>query len=435
MVHAAGGVILLGGIVLYILNTGSIEFDKIIYGDLASVLILISFMLNAAVPPLSAWLSDAYPEASVTGSVYMTAYTTKTAVYVLLRAFSGVEILIWLGAIMAVYGVIYAVLENDIRRLLAYHIISQVGYMVAGAGIGTEMAINGSASHAFCHILYKALLFMGAGAVIHVTGRRKLTELGGVYRYMPITLALYMIGGFSISAFPLFSGFVSKSMVISASAESHLPLIWLMLTLASSGTFLHTGLKLPYFTFFGQNSGLRAKEPPANMLLAMLFLAILCIFIGVYPDVLYSILPYPVHFEPYTAQHISETMQILLFTALGFFLLLGKLAGEPTISLDTDWFYRKGAKLFMWFIRNPLANLGLLLERFFFNKFPKAILNFTDLWIAFDLHVVDGAVNGISSATIFVSEKVRRIQMGDLQNYISIFIAGMAVLMMLLWLW
>jgi multicomponent Na+:H+ antiporter subunit D len=396
MVHAAGGVILLGGIILYILNTGSMEFSFIPYGDLASILILISFILNAAVPPLSAWLSDAYPEASVTGAVYMTAYTTKTAVYVLLRAFPGVDVLIWLGAFMAIYGVIYAVLENDIRRLLAYHIISQVGYMVAGVGIGTEMAINGSASHAFSHILYKGLLFMGAGAVIHVTGRRKLTELGGIYKYMPITFLLYMIGGFSISAFPLFSGFVSKSMVIAASAEAHLPIVWLMLTLASSGTFLHTGLKLPYFTFFGnpsknpkdsfsdnpkdnlkgnlksnetkeiietstippqnppqnQNPNPSLKEAPANMLLAMLFLSFLCILIGVYPQILYSLLPYPVHFEPYTGQHITETMQILLFTALGFFLLLKHLAGEPTISLDTDWFYRKGAKLFMWFVRD-----------------------------------------------------------------------------------
>jgi multicomponent Na+:H+ antiporter subunit D len=433
MVHAAGGVLLLGGIVLYILNTGSIEFDFIPYGDLASILILISFILNAAVPPLSAWLSDAYPEASVTGAVYMTAYTTKTAVYVLARAFPGVDILIWLGAIMAVYGVIYAVLENDIRRLLAYHIISQVGYMVAGVGIGTHMAINGSASHAFSHILYKGLLFMGAGAVIHVTGRRKLTELGGIYKAMPITFFLYMIGGFSISAFPLFSGFVSKSMVIAASAESHLPLIWLMLTLASSGTFLHTGLKLPYFTFFGQDTGIKAKEPPINMILAMLFLSFLCIFIGVYPDVLYRLLPYPVEFEPYTGQHITETMQILLFTALGFFLLLKHLAGEPTISLDTDWFYRKSGRVFMWFVRKPLSQFGLINEKIFFDKFPSGVLASVKLWERFDLEVVDGMVNGISNLTVKTSSVIRRIQTGDTQGYVSVFMAGLAILLIILW--
>jgi len=376
LVHIFGGLCLLGGIILHLANTGSIEFGLTEYGSLASYLILIGFILNAAVPPLSAWLSDAYPEATVTGAVFLTAYTTKTAVYVLARAFPGVEILVWLGAVMAVYGVIYAVLENDIRRLLAYHIISQVGYMVAGVGIGTTLAINGSSAHAFCHILYKALLFMGAGAVIYMTGKRKLTELGGVYKTMPITLILYMVGGFSISAVPLFSGFVSKSMVVAASAESHLSLAWLMLVLASSGTFLHTGLKLPYFTFFAKDSGIRAKEPPLNMLLGMGFLAFLCIFIGVYPAVLYNILPYPAEFVPYTGQHISETLQILLFTALGFFLLLRHLAGTPTISLDTDWFYRKGAKAFVWFINNPIANFSKLTEKIFFDKIPSSLARF-----------------------------------------------------------
>jgi hypothetical protein len=226
-------------------------------------------MINAAVPPLHAWLTDAYPEATVTGAIFLSALTTKTAVYVLIRGFPGTELLVWLGAVMALWGVVYAVLANDIRRLLAYHIISQVGYMVAGVGMGTAIALNGSASHAFTHILYKSLLFMGAGAVIHMTGRSKLTELGGIYRYMPITFLLYMVGAFSISAFPLFSGFVSKTMVVEAAAVDYRMWIWLMLSMASAGTFLHTGLKLPYFTFLGKDSGLRPKEAPWNMLLAM----------------------------------------------------------------------------------------------------------------------------------------------------------------------
>src|SRR5512145_3515878 len=191
----------------------------------------------------------------------MTAFTTKTAVYALLRGYGGHpnEVIMWLGAAMAVYGVVYAVLENDARRLLAYHIISQVGYMVCGVGLGTEMALNGTTAHAFSHILYKALLFMGAGAVLEVTGRRNLSEMGGLYKTMPATLSLYMIGAFAISAVPLFSGFVSKSMVVSAAGESHLQAIFLLLTLASAGTFLHTGLKLPYYMFFAKDSGIRAQ--------------------------------------------------------------------------------------------------------------------------------------------------------------------------------
>lgn len=343
LVHAAGGVILLAGIALYFVETGTTAFNSIQNVGPAFYLILIGFMINAAVPPLHAWLSDAYPEATVTGAILLSAFTTKTAVYTLIRGFPGTELLVWFGAVMALWGVVYAVLANDIRRLLAYHIISQVGYMVAAVGMGTAMALNGAASHAFTHILYKALLFMGAGAVIHMTGKSKLTELGGLYRAMPITFVLYMVGAFSISAFPLFSGFVSKTMVVEAAALDHRAIIWLMLTMASAGTFLHTGLKLPYFTFLGEDSGLRPKEAPPNMLIAMALAASLCIFIGLFPGTLYSLMPAPVTYNAYTTSHVIWELQLLLFTGLGFFVLLKQVGGEAKISLDTDWLYRRPA--------------------------------------------------------------------------------------------
>lgn len=340
LVHAAGGVILLAGIILHATDTGSIAFEAIDPDSAGFYLILIGFMVNAAVPPLHAWLTDAYPETTVTGAIFMASLTTKTAVYTLIRGFPGTELLVVLGVIMALYGVVYAVLANDIRRLLAYHIISQVGYMVAGVGMGTIMALNGTASHAFTHILYKALLFMGAGAVIHMTGRAKLTELGGIYRYMPITFLLYMVGGLSISAFPLFSGFVSKTMVVEAAALDQRAWVWLLLSLASAGTFLHTGLKLPWFTFFAKDSGLRPKEAPLNMLLAMGIAAFLCIFIGIFPGWLYAILPAPVEYNAYSTGHVLWELQLLLFTGVGFFVLLKHVGGERKISIDTDWLYR-----------------------------------------------------------------------------------------------
>src|SRR6266567_2494972 len=297
LVHIFGGLILLAGIVLHWSQTGSLAFGDMQASSagMAWALILAAFLLNAAVPPLGAWLPDAYPEATVTGAVFMTAFTTKSAVYVLLRGFAGTELLVWLGAVMAVYGVVYAVLENDARRLLAYHIVSQVGYMVCGVGIGSALAANGATAHAFAHILYKALLFMGAGAVLQTTGLRKLSEMGGLYKTMPVTLGLYMIGAFAISAVPLFSGFVSKSMVIAAAGEVHRAAIFLLLTLASSGTFLHTGLKLPYFMFFGKAPGPSGgSEPPRNMLMAMGLAAAACVAIGVLPGLLYDRLPNPV---------------------------------------------------------------------------------------------------------------------------------------------
>lgn len=373
LVHIFGGLCLLIGIILHVAETGSTVFTLMELSGIASYFILIGFLLNAAVPPFSAWLSDAYPEATVTGAVFLSAFTTKTAVYVLIRTFPGTELLVWLGAIMAFYGVIFAVLANDIRRLLAYHIISQVGYMVAGVGIGTALALNGASAHAFSHILYKGLLFMGAGAVLQMTGKSKLTELGGLYKTMPIALTLYMIGGLSISAFPLFSGFVSKSMIVTSAADEHLTLIWLILSVSSAGTFLHTGLKLPYFTWFAKDSGIRAKEPPANMLVAMAMSAFLCILIGVYPAALYNLLPFDATYKPYTAEHVVWTMQILLFTALGFFVLLKKVGGELYITLDTDWFYRKGAKGFMWFISNPMAKLSSRVSKTVFEAIPSSL--------------------------------------------------------------
>jgi len=342
--HVFGGAVLLAGILLHAAETGSLLVERLAAGgSVGSWLILAGIAVNAAVVPLHAWLADAYPKATVTGAVFLSALTTKTAVYVLLRIFPGWEVLIYLGVLMALYGVVFAVLANDIREILAYHIISQVGYMVAGAGIGTEMAVNGAAAHAFCHILYKSLLFMGAGAVLHTTGKSKLTELGGLGKRQPLVLGLYMIGAFSISGFPLFNGFVSKSMVVAAAGAAHHDVVMLLLLLASVGTFLHTGLKLPYGTWFGEDRGLSPAPPPRNMYLGMAAAAFFCILYGVAPGLLYGMLPYAVHFVPYTVPHLVEIGQGTIFTFLAFWIFRKQVAGEAGITLDVDWFYRRPA--------------------------------------------------------------------------------------------
>ena len=433
LVHVVGGLILLAGIVLHWSQTRSLAF-----GDMGAssggawALILVAFLLNAAVPPLGAWLPDAYPEATVTGAVFMTAFTTKSAVYALIRGFAGTELLVWLGAVMAVYGVVYAVLENDARRLLAYHIISQVGYMVCGVGIGTALAINGVTAHAFAHILYKGLLFMGAGAVLQVTGLRRLSDMGGLYKTMPVTLGLYMVGAFAISAVPLFSGFVSKSMVVSAAGEEHLAMVFLLLTLASAGTFLHTGLKLPYYMFFGKDSGVHGEEPPRNMLVAMGLAAVACVLIGVFPDLLYRHLPYTVDYIPYTLQHVTSTVGMLVFTALGFFLLLKHLDPEPTISLDTDWFYRRGSSGFVALVPGPLARLeyGFVGEIYEF-VIRRLLLGAAGLLHKIDSLVVDSALMGVGRSTQTFSQVLKTAMSGHAQHYGLIMAAGVLVLLAL----
>ena len=426
LVHVFGGLCLLGGIVLHWSQSGSLAFaDMSPYaGSAAFALILLAFLLNAAVPPLGAWLPDAYPEATATGAVFLTAFTTKSAIYALIRGFAGTEILVWWGAAMAVYGVVYAVLENDARRLLAYHIISQVGYMVCGVGIGTALALNGAVAHAFAHILYKALLFMGAGAVLQVTGLRKLSDMGGLYKTMPFTLSLYMVGAFAISAVPLFSGFVSKSMVVSSAGESHRAAIFLLLTLASAGTFLHTGLKLPYYMFFGRDRGLRYHEPPTNMLVAMGVAAAACVLIGVFPTLLYSSLPSPVDYVPYTVRHVTATLGLLGFTALGFFLMLKHLDPEPIVSLDTDWFYRRGAAVVVAWSRGGLAHVESVVGQIYELVMQKYVLAAAERLRQLDARVIDRTVVGVGLLTQALSRDLSAAVSGHAQHYGLIMAAG-----------
>lgn len=367
LVHAFGGLVLLAGIVLQYTETGSLEMLKLTLSGPGSYLIFLGIGINCAWPVLHPWLTDAYPEATIGGTVFLSAFTTKTAVYALARLFPGTEALIWIGVAMAAFPIFYAVIENDLRRVLAYSLINQVGFMVVGIGIGTELAINGACAHAFNDILFKGLLFMSMGAVMYRTGKINATDLGGLYKSMPWTALFCCVGAASISAFPLFSGFVSKSMVMEAAASgSHLVgqksyvVVWLVLLFASAGVFHHAGIKIPFFAFFGHDAGHRVKEAPLNMLIAMGIAAFLCIFIGTYPKPLYDLLPFAVDYHPYTISHVLSQTELLFFSALAFTLLLlsGIYPAEMrALNVDADWIYRKSGKaLYNAFdaILNPL---------------------------------------------------------------------------------
>jgi multicomponent Na+:H+ antiporter subunit D len=355
LVHMAGGAVLMAGIVLQYGQTGSLLLEPLTTAmGAAAWLILIGVSVNVALPPLHAWLPDAYPEATVTGAIYLSALTTKSAVYVLLKLFAGWEILIYGGVLMSLYGVIYAILANDIRRILAYHIVSQVGFMVTGVGLGTALAMNGTVAHAYSHILYKALLFMGAGAVIEATGRSKLTELGGLSGKLRAVLWLFLVGAFSISGVPLFNGFISKSMIVSAAGEAHYNAALLLLQLASVGTFVSLALKIPAFTFWGPDRNLRVKPIPSNMYAAMGLLAIACTIYGIVPGLLYRMLPFDAHYQPFTGHHLAEAIQLLTFTFIAFWLVRRRLMGHPWITLDTDWFYRRAGAPATRFILIPV---------------------------------------------------------------------------------
>ncbi|MDF1700985.1 MAG: Na(+)/H(+) antiporter subunit D [Planctomycetota bacterium] len=384
-VHFTGGVLLLFGIAIHAAaQGGDLTFGAMELDGAGPWLILLGFAINAAMPPFSAWLPDAYPEGSPSGSVFLSAFTTKTSVYVLATAFAGTDLLIGMGAFMSLYGIFYALNENDARRVLSYSIMNQVGFMICGIGIGTPLAINGVAAHAFCHILYKSLLFMSAGAVLYRTGRSKCTELGGLWRTMPWTLVFGLVGALSISAMPLTNGFISKPMIVGAAAAgmADSTLLWvayLVLMVASAGVSLHAGIKFPWFVFFAEDKGLRPKEAPFSMLLAMGIVSFLCIGLGCYPKPLYDLLPTDMAtlgFQAYTLDHVVLQLEVLVASGFAFFLLLPVLKRTPTITLDTDWFYRKGAPRFVAWVAGPLMGAFGWLSRSVHETVPRGLRYF-----------------------------------------------------------
>lgn len=344
VIQILSGILLLAGTLLQLRHGGSLEFGYIGLDGLSGWLIMTAFGIKCAFPLLHNWLVDAYPEATPTGTVFLSALTTKVAVYALARGFAGTEWLIYIGVVMTCFPIFYAVIENDLRRVLAYSMINQIGFMVCGIGIGTQLALNGAVAHAFNEVLFKGLLLMSMGAVLQVTGRSNASELGGLYKSMPKTATLCIVGAASISAFPLFSGFVSKSLIMSAVLRDGHDWVWLLLLFASAGVFHHAGIKIPYFAFFGRDAGLRVSEPPPNMLIAMLMAAMLCIFIGIYPQALYDLLPFPMTYNPYDATHVLSQLQLLFFAALAFVWLNLQGLYPPelrALNLDSDWSYRR----------------------------------------------------------------------------------------------
>ncbi len=442
--HVLGGLFLLGGLVMRYQYTGTFDFTPI---DSAGAttgdwLILLGFCVNAAVVPLHAWLPDAYPRGTVTGSVFMCAYTTKTAVYVLMRGFSGWEILAVAGAVMAVYGVLYASMENNARRILSYHIVSQVGYMVAGIGVGTYMTLNGAAAHAYAHILYKGLLFMSTGALLYAVGTAKLDQLGGLAARMPVLMVLYMVAALSISGMPLFNGFISKTMTIAGAAEAHFYGVALALEIAAVGTFLSVGLKLPYFAFWGgkQVDMTREIKPlPWNMYLGMGILAVLCIAQGVFPEMLYKYLPYAMTeanhnlYQPWTAWSVLQTCMLLGFAGLAFYFMRRVITPHEALNLDFDWFYRLIGRGVLAFICKPAAFIDQVWTNVYQSIGVRFLKIFACCTVFFDRRIIDGILDNSAYGVRGVGRLGALSQSGRLQQYLGMTVVLIAIVLALVW--
>ena len=434
--HTLGGLLILAGLLLRYRAVGSLAFISISPENARFFdwLILTGFCVNAAAVPLHAWLPDTYPEATVTGAVFMCAFTTKTAVYALARGFAGFEVLTVAGTVMAVYGVLYAAIENDARRILSYHIVSQVGYMLAGIGIGTAMTINGATVHAYAHILYKGLLFMGAGCLLFATGTARLDQLGGLLRRMPWVMIFYMVGALSISGVPFFNGFVTKNMTIHGTVAAHREWIGFMLEVAAVGTFVSVGLKLPYFAFWAKpDNKIELKPIPANMYVAMAIATGLCLAMGVYPQMVYRILPHPVFYAPFEVYKILQAVLLLGFTGLGFFFTHTVIKPLPARNLDFDILYRFVGNAFVAGFTRPLAAMDDIWTQVYRRVGLAALMGSARSAFVFDRQAIDTAVDGTASTVHAMSRFFLRIQTGRLQDYLAWMTVAATLVFALVW--
>ncbi len=422
--HILGGVLLLLGLVLRAKATGSLAFGPMDVSALAFYdwLILGGFAVNAAVVPLHAWLSDAYPEASAMGGVYLCAFTTKTSVYVLARAFAGLDLLVPLGALMTLYAGVYALVQNDARRALAYQTIAQVGFMVAGVGVGTQMAINGACAHAVAHVAYKGLMFMAVGAVMTGAGTVALTRLGGLWKRMPLVAACYLAAAASTAGLPLFGGFTTKSMTIAAvSGYGH----WagLALELGALAAILGVGVRLPHLLFFSSARGDAAGEGPipvsANARWAMLAAALVCLGVGVVPGAVYALLPYPVDFTPYSVWSVLQSLMLVGFGVLAYVLARGLLAPTPGRILDLDALYAALGRVFLALVSRPVAAVDAWFSEVYRTVGLRGLMLKARWAAVFDRQGIDTMVDGAAYATAHLGRVATLIQTGRLREYLT----------------
>ena len=408
LIQVTSGMFLLAGAIILLINDGSALLTKFDINSLYGQLIFIAFGIKAAFPLLNGWLQDSYPEASEIGTVALSTFTTKLAIFCFAKCFAGTELLIVIGAIMTFYPIFFAVIENDLRRVLTYSLNNQLGFMIVAIGIGTELAINGAVAHAFAHILYKGLLFMGMGAVLFRVGTCKASELGGLFKYMPITAVCTIIGAISISAFPLFSGFVAKSLIMSALGKEGLVLVYFMLLFASAGVLHHSGIKIPFFAFFAHESGIKTKEAPLNMIIAMIIASALCILIGIFPSTFYQILPYEINYQPYDFSHVVGQLQLLTFAAFAFICLWHFKIYPPELNstvLNSDWVYRKMIPGVLIPLLKIVEKMNQKFEEFIMISFSKTKILLSNTMIknkVFDREVGSDTLIVIQIFTVFL---------------------------------
>lgn len=430
-------VLLLAGILLRQRATGTFVFSP---ADAHMMwhfdwLILAAFCINGAVVPLHAWLTDAYPEATVPGAVFLSVFTTNTAVYALTRCFVGLDVLVILGVVMAVYGAFYAITVNNIRRILAYLMVSQGGFMLAGIGMGTKMGLDGAMVLVYAHTFSNALLFMAAGCLILMVKEEHLSRLGGLASKFPFILTCTMVGALSMSAMPLLNGFVAIPMILEATWQES-PVLAIALLLAMAGTFTAVGLRLPYFAFWAKKPSKGKQDTlPLNMSVAMVLAALFCFIQGAFPQLLYRRLPAPVEENPFTLWKILGAFLFLgLISMVFIFVRRGLTPGTRRLP-DFDLLYRLVGQTVMGLLARPLAWMDSIWTDLYRTVVLRAATGTARLAGWFDKSGIDKAVDGTARTVLGLGKISARMQTGRLQEMLAWMVLLALGLFGLIWFW
>ncbi|RLM53541.1 cation:proton antiporter [Halobellus sp. Atlit-31R] len=334
--HLLGGAFLVAAVALQYTATGSFVYDGGLTAGVPTILAVVGVGVNLGFVGLHAWLPDTYPRPHVAASVVLAGFTTKVAVYVLARiALDGNLVVVWLGAVMILFGVTQAILQTDMRRLLSYHIISQVGYMVVAIGIGTAAGLTGAFAHLTANVLYKGLLFMVAGAIVARTGEGSLKRLGGLAREMPLTFGTFLVAALAITGIPGFSGFVSKGLVTKAVESTGGEVLWWLLIVGSVGTVLSFA-KFGYYAFVRRPPEPVAVATGSRVLsLSLILVAVPTVLFGLFPGVfLGGFAGDPAGFEPYATSELTKALAVTVAGVLAFALLKAPLTHVTPVDVD-----------------------------------------------------------------------------------------------------
>ncbi len=438
------------GVMLIWVTFGTLQYGEVFAKADASVstntylaIALLLFMGacgKSAQLPLFTWLPDAMEGPTPVSALIHAATMVTAGVYMVARCHKlfemaplSLEIVAWVGGLTALFAASIGLVQTDIKRVLAYSTISQLGYMFVGVGVGAYAA---GVFHLVTHAFFKALLFLGAGSVIHgLSGEQDLRKMGGLAPRMMTTTVTFLVGAFGLAGIPPLAGFFSKDEILGAVFHGHRYLLWAMLLLGAFMTAFYT-FRLVFLAFFGgprmpKEVAHHIHESPAVMTIPLIVLAVLTVVAGLAVGIPSSQGTAFAHFlAPVLPLEESEHSAGVAFSLL----VLSALVAIAGVALAWMVYGRTPVRAAsIGVARNPLHKI--LIDKYYVDEiydalFVKPIYQLS-LWLArvFDPRVIDGLVNGVATTVASWSRGLRRVQTGFVMNYaLGILLGAVAVI-------